>query len=430
MRQVNLQNRWDYLGSRYIFHGGIALLDERREGGQTSHSAHHAPLPYPLYTIGQTTHRYEAYMKHAFVIDPTHGTNVALMASGTLHRYDAHYGAKEYRLDEKNGYAQLMLETTRAEVHNLSAGLSLHHDHLGADDHETTPGAYLQYTLSPGTRLTLMAGLRADHSSRYGWFVTPRIHFKYIPHEVLTLRLSAGKGYRTPHALAEHNYLLASGRQLVADARQQEEAWNYGASAALTIPVDGKTLRLNAEYYYTHFVRQMLVDYDSDPRLIRLTDLNGRSRSHTLQIDASYPLLDGLELTAAYRLNDVKSTYGDRFMEKPLQSRYKALLTASYKVPPRLWQIDLSFQQNGGGRLPSDRGYFPAYPQLNAQLTRWFRHFSVYAGGENLTNYRQADPIIGADNPWGTAFEPTMVWGPVHGIVLYAGLRINLGKRL
>ena len=429
MRQVNLQNRWDYLGSRYIFHGGIALLDERREGGQTSHSAHHAPLPYPLYTIGQTTHRYEAYMKHAFVIDPTHGTNVALMASGTLHRYDAHYGAKEYRLDEKNGYAQLMLETTRAEVHNLSAGLSLHHDHLGADDHETTPGAYLQYTLSPGTRLTLMAGLRADHSSRYGWFVTPRIHFKYIPHEVLTLRLSAGKGYRTPHALAEHNYLLASGRQLVADARQQEEAWNYGASAALTIPVDGKTLRLNAEYYYTHFVRQMLVDYDSDPRLIRLTDLNGRSRSHTLQIDASYPLLDGLELTAAYRLNDVKSTYGDRFMEKPLQSRYKGLVTIGWKPMMALWQVDVTLQLNGGGRMPepytkadgslSWEREFPAYPQLNIQVTREFRHMSVYVGAENLTGYRQAVPVIEAGAPTSALFEPTMV---------YAGLRMHLWR--
>ena len=453
VRQVNLQNRWDYLGPRYIFHGGLILLDERREGGQlSSHvpsaatmsqssGAHHTEP----FAITMKTHRYEAYMKHAFVLDADHGTNVALMASGSLHQLDALYGHKTYSVNEKNAYAQLMFETNVRDIHNLSAGLSVNHDYLGSDDRETTPGAYVQYTLNLDTRLTLMAGLRADHSSRYGWFATPRVHIKYMPHEVVTLRLSAGKGYRTPHPLAENNFLLASGRTLVVDASEQESAWNYGLTASLNIPVANKTLKVNAEYYYTHFLRQLIVDYDSAPTKIRLTNLRGRSRSHTVQVDATYPLFEGMEVTAAYRWNDVKATYGGQLLEKPLQSRYKALLTASYKVPPGLWQFDVTFQQNGGGRLPVQHvatesqqtlqpqqtaSRFSAYPQLNAQVTRWFRHFSVYVGGENLTNYRQPSPILGADNPWGPDFEPTMVWGPVHGITLYAGIRLNLGKKL
>ena len=39
VRQVNLQNRWDYLGPVYVFHGGIGLLDEQRDGGQNHHTA-------------------------------------------------------------------------------------------------------------------------------------------------------------------------------------------------------------------------------------------------------------------------------------------------------------------------------------------------------------------------------------------------------
>ena len=84
----------------------------------------------------------------------------------------------------------------------------------------------------------------------------------------------------------------------------------------------------------------------------------------------------------------------------------------------------------GGGRLPGGMGRFHAYEQLSAQVTRWFRHFSVYVGGENLTGFRQKTPIIAADRPWSTDFEPTMVWGPVHGAMFYAGLRLNLGNRL
>lgn len=426
IRQINVQNRWDFIGQHYIFHGGFSLLDERREGGQISTHAHSAP-----YLIQLKTHRYEAYMKHAFLLNPAHGTNIALMASGSLHQQDALYGIKTYNVNEKNVYAQLMFETNLGELHNLSAGLSLNHDYFSSDDQETTPGLYLQYTLNLNNQLTLMAGIRADHSSRYGYFYTPRFHLKYMPHEIVTIRLSAGKGYRTPHALAENNYLLASGRQLIIDDNmEQESAWNYGLSAALNIPIGRKTLKVNAEYYYTHFVRQMIVDYDTHPQEIRLTNLRGSSRSHTFQIDATYPIADGLELTAAYRLNDVKSTYGGQLLEKPLQSRYKALLTASYKVPPGLWQFDVTFQQNGGGRLPLNGQRFSAYPQLNAQVTRWFRHFSIYIGGENLTNYRQPNPILGADDPWSKDFEPTMIWGPVHGLTFYAGIRLNFGKRL
>ena len=438
VRQINLQNRWDYIGRQYIFHGGVAIMQERRTSGQLEHAAHLAPTANPLYTIGIETQRYEAYMKHAFILNPEHGTNIALMASGTLHDVDAHYGNKTFATDETNAYAQLMIETNVTDQHNISAGLSLNYDNIPLtynateipSENETTPGLYAQYTYTLGTHLTLMAGLRADHSSRYGWFATPRVHIKYMPHEVLTLRLSAGKGYRTPHALAENHYLLASGRRLITDELEQERAWNYGMSVAFTLPLGQKSLKLNAEYYYTHFISQMLIDYDSNPQEIRLCNLHGRSRSHTFQVDATYPLVEGLELTAAYRMNDVRATYGGQLLEKPLQSRYKALLVASYKVPPGLWQMDITFQQNGGGRLPSGLGRFSAYPQLNAQLTRWFRHCSVYLGGENLTNYRQPTPIMGADQPWSSLFEPTMVWGPVHGITLYAGLRLNLGKRL
>ena len=40
---------------------------------------------------------------------------------------------------------------------------------------------------------------------------------------------------------------------------------------------------------------------------------------------------------------------------------------------------------------------------MQAQITREFRHFSIYLGGENLTNYKISDPIKHAHNPWSTA---------------------------
>ena len=429
VRQWNLQNRWHYRASNYIFHGGISMMKEKREGGQTEHTSHLSNL----YKIGIETNRYEGYMKHAFILDPEHGTNIALMTNLTMHQLDANYGHKQYYVNQKNAYAQLLFETNLSKQHNLSAGLSLNHDYLTRDEKETTPGIYAQYTYNLNDKVVAMAGLRADHSSLYGTFLTPRFHLKFAPNEIVNIRLSVGKGYRTVWALAENNYLLASGRQLVIDDMKQEQAWNSGISSSFYIPLFGKTLKFNAEYYHTHFRQQAVVDYDSSPTEIRITNLDGKSYSNTLQLDATYPVVKGLELTAAWRWNDVKCTYGGELMEKPLTSRYKGLITASYKTPLGIWQFDATLQLNGGGRMPTPvdglwESRFRSYEQVSAQITRWFRHFSVYIGGENLTGFRQKQPIINATDPWSSTFDPTMVWGPVHGAMFYAGIRVNIGR--
>ena len=430
VRQWNLQNRWKWKGERYMFHGGVSILKEDREGGQNHHTS---PQAHHLYHIGIKTDRYEGYMKHAFILDPEHGTNIAVMGNASMHEMDADYGDRHYGVNQKNVYAQLLFETNFTKQHNLSAGLSLNHDYLTKDDKETTPGFYAQYTYNLNEKVVAMAGVRTDHSSRYGTFVTPRFHLKLTPNEVVSLRLSVGKGYRTVHALAENNYLLASGRTLVIEDLEQERAWNYGISSSFVIPLFGRTLKLNAEYYHTHFIQQAVIDYDSNPSQICITNLDGKSYSNTIQVDASYPVVKGLELTAAWRWNDVKSTYGGQLMEKPLSSRYKGLITTSYKTPLGLWQVDATLQLNGGGRMPTpvnglwDRR-FHAFEQVSAQVTRWFRHFSIYVGGENLTGFRQKQTIINADEPWCSNFDSTMVWGPVHGTLFYAGIRINYGR--
>ena len=438
--QWNLQNRWKWKGDYYIFHGGISMVKEKREGGQTHHTA---PDVHHLYQIGIETDRYEGYMKHAFILNPENGTNIAVMGNASMHLLDANYGEKRYSVNQKNAYAQLLFETNFTKQHNLSVGLSLNHDYLRQDlfnvqlsrlnEKETTPGAYAQYTYNLNDKVVAMAGMRVDHSSRYGTFVTPRFHLKLVPNEIVNLRLSAGKGYRTVHALAENNNLLASGRQLVIDDLKQEQAWNYGVSTSFYIPLFGKTLKLNAEYYHTHFSEQAVIDYDTNASVIHITNLDGKSYSNTFQVDATYPVVQGLELTAAWRWNDVKCTYGGQLMEKPLTSRYKGLVTASYKTPLGLWQFDATLQLNGGGRMPTPVNglwdeRFHAYEQVSAQITRWFRHFSIYVGGENLTGFRQKQTIINAAEPFSSTFDPTMVWGPVHGAMFYAGVRINFGR--
>ena len=384
VEQYNVWNRWAYMGDHYVFQAGIKALSETRTSGQANHGG--TMHSGDLYKVGIDTERYEFFTKNAYIFNKEKNTNLALILSTTLHNQDATYGRKLYNVDQTNVYASLMFETEFNPQNSFSAGLSFNYDAydqhyrlenttdnpLKAFEKEAVPGAYVQYTLNLNDKWMVMAGLRGDYSNEHGFFVTPRAHLKYNPNDYVNFRLSAGKGYRTNHVLAENNYLLSSSRKVeIAKNLDMEEAWNYGASVSTYIPIFGKTLNVNAEYYYTDFLKQVIVDMDSNPHEVAFYNLDGRSYSHVFQVEASYPFFKGFTLTGAYRLTDAKTTYKGERMEKPLTSKYKGLLTASYQTPLGIWQFDATLQLNGGGRMPTP------YEQGDGQLS-WERRYGSF----------------------------------------------------
>lgn len=441
-------NRWAHRVDNYVAQYGVRYLHEDRIGGQADK---HHDFADP-YKVELHTNRAEFYTKQAYILDNEKVESVALIFSGSYHEQKSMYDRTPYNVYQNNIYASLLYEKEFAPAHSLSTGLSLNYD--GFDENlaqggmrttydrtEVVPGTYAQYTYNLNDKLIVLAGVRADYSSLYDFFVTPRLHLKYNPVEWLHLRGSVGKGFRTPNVLAENNFLLASSRRLeIADHLKQEEAWNTGLNISFYIPLFDKELALTGEWYYTNFLSQVVVDMDTDPHAVRFYNLDGKSYSSNYQVEASYPFFRGFTLTAAYRYTDAKTDYKDyegtiTRIKKPLTSDYKGLLTASYQTPLKKWQFDLTGQFNGGGRMPAPDKENPlwdtkfnSYTVVNAQVTKYFRTWSVYIGSENLFDYTQKNPIIDAANPRGDNFDGSMVWGPVHGRKLYPGLRFNIGR--
>lgn len=109
--QVAAMNRWAYVSRNYIGQAGVKFLAEKRESGQ---SAHHMPEggEMPLYEIGISTVRWEAFAKNAYIFDHANNGNVALILSGSNNNQHSHYGGKLYHVAQGNFYGQLMLERT------------------------------------------------------------------------------------------------------------------------------------------------------------------------------------------------------------------------------------------------------------------------------------------------------------------------------
>lgn len=482
VEQFTLFNRWYYNKDGYTSQAGLKLLTEDRQSGQIDHGGHAGA--YQPYRVGIDTRRAELFTKNGYVFDPAKNTSLGLIMSASVHDQQGFYGLNQYDARQDNLYANLIFQTDFNAHHKLVAGSSLLGDRLNenllnqlatttlgypapgsdlsqydpslppfvaaqadGDRTEWVPGVFAEYALTVNERLRLLAGLRYDHSNQFGGFVTPRLHLKYDIAPWWHLRGSLGKGYRTTNLLAENSYLLSSSRQFDwsgTSLQSQESAWNKGLSAQFYLPIDHKDLTLSFEWYNTDFETQLLADVDKDPGKVYFYDLQGKSYSNVYQVEANYTLFGGLELTAAFRYTDAQSTYNANagqagmpyegvLRERPLNSRYKGLFTASWQSPMKRWQFDTNVQFNGDSRLPNldntTERRSPAYTLINAQGTRYFRWGSIYVGGENLTNYKQAHPILAADHPWSPSFDATQVWGPVHGTKLYVGLRYYLAKK-
>lgn len=478
---VNVLNRWN-IKSGGIWNSKVLVrgLYDRRNGGQTP--AAQATVADP-YTIDLRTRRIDGFWKNGLIFDKELGTSLGIIAAASYHDQTNHYGPRLWDAKQTNAYLNAIFQTNfenpeldpeDKHEHKLTAGLSVNYDryneHLTGTPalittsdfsrQETTPGIFAEYTYSYLEKVTLLVGLREDWSSTYGFFTTPRMNIRYAPFEWWTLRASVGLGYRSPNLLADNAAYLSSNRRWYDLPCEQEKALNSGLTMTFEIPIGKRSLTLTGEYYYTQFLAGVLTDIDRDAKAVYFYNLSAipglQSFSHNWQVEADMEVLRGWTWTLAFRYTDVRQSSfntlaGDfQLRERPLQNRFKGLITTSYQTPLKKWQFDLTAQFNGPGRMPD--GYVPVagdtqyytgkdgatyhtwYPQLLAQVTKYFRTASIYLGAENMTNFTQTNPILGARNaqgyidPSAADFDATQVWAPIHGWKLYLGFRWNLER--
>ncbi len=440
-------NQWNYMSEHFNSKFGFSYLQETREGGQMDFNHDNPERTPDLYGIDIDVNRFNAFAKNGFVFH-REATSLGTILSYNYFDRNSYYGINTFDVTQQNFYANIIYQSYLFDTrHTYNAGVSVVYDnndaiYNGSKNYvgyeETTTGAFAEYNYIPSTKFSLLLGLRYDYSSLYDGFITPRIHAKYTPNDIISLRASAGKGYRTPDALSENSNFLASSKSFVFDENfEQEEAWNYGISLVNEIPLGERKLNLNLEYYRTEFENQLVVDMDQNSHQIHFYNLDGESYSNIYQVEASYELFNRFDLTAAYRYNDVKGTYNGKLQEAPFTNKYKGLLSASYRTNMDKWQFDITAQFNGDQRLPStkdnslvnqraDRS--EKYMVMMAQVTKKYRNWSFYLGGENLGSFTQDNAIIGADNPFGSDFDASRIWAPMYGAMAYVGIKYTINK--
>jgi hypothetical protein len=174
------------------------------------------------------------------------------------------------------------------------------------------------------------------------------------------------------------------------------------------------------------------VDQESNPSFIQVYNLKGDSYTQNFQVDLNVAPMERFSVFMTYRYTIAKVDLLDLgLVDKPLVDRFKSLVNLQYSTRLNKWTFDYTFQINGQTRLPDFSGnadalYSEIYPISFGQVTRKFKKVDVYVGCENIGDYTQKHPIISAESPFSPQFNSSVIWGPLMGRKVYAGLRYTL----
>ena len=446
--QINILNRWDYhIPKKLEGRTSISYVWENREGGQNNFNYKNDYLTTNHYGFGTDNKRLNITSKNGFLFKKN-GRSLGTILSLTNHDAHSFFGLRTYNAIQNSIYANLIYEDYigKTNAHKLNFGASYQFDSYQNNLNDSTfdivesvPGIFAQYTYNYHDKFVAIAGVRADYFNNEILFFTPRFHFKWAITPHLSVRGTAGKGYRTPLIYAEQIAVMSSSRQfLFKEKIKPEEAWNFGINFTNAFEMNKKDASISLDFYRTDFVNQAVIDLDENPQFAIIYNLKGISYSNSTQIETILYPLKSFELILAYRFNDVRQTIGNSLKERPMTSQHKALVNLGYATKYEKWKFDFTAQWHGSMRLPettlnpveyqlSERS--PDYFLFNTQITRKTKHIDYYAGIENIGDFKQKNPIISANNPFGSYFDSSIIWGPIKGRMFFAGIRYTLHKK-
>lgn len=496
MLQVNLANRWLYQADNGLqLRFGVRALQDSRLGGQMLKDKNGNPVYFdkdeyiwnPMELKAMQINPWgsdilnrslNGYIKLGIPLNEDNSQNIALVGDLNYNSMDSYFGATRYVADQHSAFGNLMYQNHVNESHKFTLGMSAVYDRFWEDferkiwfnalpDEATfkkpltqmaVGGVFGEYTYHAGEKFSAILGLRADWYKKSGTKIegkfSPRVTLKYMPVEEIVMRANGGRGVRYATPLIDNIGVFSTGKHFSGayDDHILEDAWTFGGNITYYLPF-GTTSNtyLSLDYFRTQFVQQMVVDYENKPNTIDFYALNGNtSYTDNYQLDFSVDPIERFNVTVTMRYTNAKiELAGQGLVEKPMTSRFKAVLNLQYATNLSKWVFDFTASMNGScrvydfmtdlkdenGNLLYPEGRTPVYPLLYAQVTRKLRGVDLYIGAENLTNFKQQNVILGTKgsdgyiNPRNASFDASAIWGPLMGFKAHIGLRFTLWKK-
>jgi outer membrane receptor for ferrienterochelin and colicins len=426
------------------------LWFEDRIGGQKNYDAEKNEGSSTIY--GQSVHiksgdfytRYNRTLKNE--------NSLKVLLSGSIYDLDSYYGYTKYIAKQNLFNGTLIYEFSLPNENFLKTGLSYKYEMIHENirfvqqTSKTYHGDYMKKESIPGIfaehsvnlfddKASIMTGLRFDYHNTYKAIITPRVLIRYQPAAETVIRTSIGSGFRTIDPFNEYSSLMASSKDIILPAEiKPEKMLNYGVDLIQYYNIGKAAGSINLDLYRTEFYNKFIPDYDSEPGNVIFTNITGKSFSNILQAELTFGY-NGLNVKTAYKFVEIKYQQNGEFYDQYMNPKHRLMGTISFSPQNKSWGASAGIQWFGKQRLPNTSSNPVQYQResesepfslVNIQFNKNFNIFEIYAGAENLFNFKQSDPVISADDPFGPYFDTSQIWGPTKGREFYMGFRLKI----
>jgi outer membrane receptor for ferrienterochelin and colicins len=440
----------------------MRLLTENRWGGEMQWTSNFKGSD-SLYGESIDTRRAEIMAQYGL------SKELLAEASYNYHYQDSYYGTDHYMGKQHTAFGQIRWLKQSGKNHWL-AGLPVriiqYDDNTPATEKEngvnapslqTMVGAFVQNEHQFTSKISMLSGLRYEHTNIQGGVFAPRLALKWQPAATQTFRISGGNGFRIVNLFTEDHAALSGFREVVIkEELKPERSWNINTNYTAQVHSSKALFNFDVSGFYTWFNNRIIPDYDTDPQKIIYANLDGQAISRGFSANVDWIHNKGLRagLGATYMDVFVAEENTEGIMEKTALV-YAPKWSGSYflSYPIKKWNtnIDLTGTFTGPMRLPVFPNDFrpefsPWYTVLNLQVTKKFNHVEFYVSAKNLLNFLPQNPILHPDDPFdrpggkywladgnpnpltnpnGFSFDPTYNYAPMQGLRILAGIRLS-----
>ena len=456
-KQLNLANRWQYSNPEtgWVSFINFKYMKDEKQTGELNFDKNRDKLTTNYWGSEINTNRFDFTSKVGYVFKDMPYQSKGFQNAYSNQNQDSYFGINQYNIKQQSYYSNLIFSSIISNtMHKFAAGVNFTYDkyaeYVNLSDVsriDNSGGTFFEYTYDDSDKFSYILGGRFDYHNRLGTFFTPRLHVKYNPWEKSVLRFSAGRGKRAANIFAENQSLFASSRVFsVLDTNGKiyglnpEIAWNYGLSFTQNFKLLGKSADVTLDFYRTDFNNQAVVDLFQSPRQVLFYNLKGKSFANSFQLDFNIEVIKHLNVRTAYKYYDISTDYLSGSFQRPMQAKHRFFGNLEYEThileKGKQWKFDYTLNWLGKQQLPNTASnlindqlpeFSTSFAVMNMQVTKVFsKTFELYFGGENIGNYKQKKPILGANKPFGTAFDTSIIYAPIFGQMYYAGLRFKI----
>ena len=444
--QNNFLNKWQYTDAinGIVSFFNIRYLDDEKIFGMNNNESRN------VWNGEISTKRFDSSFKLGYVNPNLPFQSLGLQLSYSSHDQNSVYGFRNYDINQDSFFSNIVYNSIITNTQNkIKFGLNFTSDaydeilnRLDISRKDNSFGGFFEYSFDNFNNLNLVAGLRYDTHNKMGSFFTPRFHMRYTPLDRFTVKASYGQGRKIANIFAENQQMFYSNRSIEIIESEPgnstyglnpEKATNYGLSLDKGFNLFGGQGNFIIDYFKTDFDDKVIIDFEY-PGIVQIYNATDKkSYYQSFQAEIIYSL-NRFNMTTAYKNYDVQISYNDGVKSKPLQPSEIFFLNIGYESQNnngKLWKYDFTLNRVGKQRLmrnPRDSfSYSNKHTFINAQITKVFSEkFEIYAGGENLLNYKQENPIIFFEDPSNSLFDASVIHGPIFGASFYVGFRFKV----